>query len=226
MPWPLSTTSISSWPAPRTRMAIRLAPASIAFSASSLTTAAGRSTTSPAAIPSATAAGSTTMVGPDSTFVSGAGMLSLPGVQLFQRLPRREPLQVELLQFGYNRMLQRQAQLRRIRGPFQRTLTFELGEYLAGPHHHLPGKAGQLGHVDPVAAVGATLHHLVQEDDALALFADFHPEVPQPGQALRQRGQLVVVGGEQGQGAQLGRVVQVLEDRLGDTDAVVGAGAA
>src|SRR2546430_15939 len=50
MPWPLSATAISAWPPSRSVMSMRVAPASIAFSTSSLTAAAGRSMTSPAAM--------------------------------------------------------------------------------------------------------------------------------------------------------------------------------
>src|SRR5204863_5470005 len=50
MPWPSSSTRISFLPPSSTAMTMRRAPASSAFSTSSLTTEAGRSTTSPAAI--------------------------------------------------------------------------------------------------------------------------------------------------------------------------------
>ena len=50
MPQPLSTTRIISSPPWATATSIRVAPASTAFSISSLTTLAGRSITSPAAI--------------------------------------------------------------------------------------------------------------------------------------------------------------------------------
>jgi len=50
MPQPSSTTRTSRRPPPSTSMSMRVAPASMAFSTSSLTTEAGRSTTSPAAI--------------------------------------------------------------------------------------------------------------------------------------------------------------------------------
>src|SRR5829696_114943 len=50
MPQPSSTTRTSSCPPPAVTTSIRVAPASTAFSTSSLTTLAGRSTTSPAAI--------------------------------------------------------------------------------------------------------------------------------------------------------------------------------
>src|SRR5438309_2258816 len=58
IPAPSSLTRIDVLPAPRTSMLIRRAPASSAFSTSSLTTEGGRSITSPAAIASATSGGS------------------------------------------------------------------------------------------------------------------------------------------------------------------------
>lgn len=54
MPQPLSVTRMRPMPPPRISTATAVAPASTAFSTSSLTTLAGRSTTSPAAIRSAT----------------------------------------------------------------------------------------------------------------------------------------------------------------------------
>ena len=54
MPQPSSRTRIIAAPPPRISTVMFFAPASIAFSTSSLTTEAGRSTTSPAAIRSAT----------------------------------------------------------------------------------------------------------------------------------------------------------------------------
>jgi hypothetical protein len=50
MPWPSSVTRISSTPPPSSSISTRVAPASMAFSRTSLTTDAGRSITSPAAI--------------------------------------------------------------------------------------------------------------------------------------------------------------------------------
>ena len=50
MPWPSSLMRISRRPPASTSTRMRLAPASSAFSSSSFTTEAGRSTTSPAAI--------------------------------------------------------------------------------------------------------------------------------------------------------------------------------
>ena len=63
MPQPSSLTWIRPLPPASSATSIRVAPASIAFSTSSLTTEAGRSTTSPAAMRLATASGRRRMVG-------------------------------------------------------------------------------------------------------------------------------------------------------------------
>ena len=57
MPQPLSVTRMSFMPPPRISTVTALAPASRAFSTSSFTTLAGRSTTSPAAMSSETSRG-------------------------------------------------------------------------------------------------------------------------------------------------------------------------
>ncbi len=62
IPWPLSAILIRSLPPRSTVTSTRVAPASIAFSRSSLTTLAGRSTTSPAAIWLITDGGSSLMI--------------------------------------------------------------------------------------------------------------------------------------------------------------------
>src|SRR5438094_793523 len=116
--------------------------------------------------------------------VSARDMLSLPRIELFQCFARRQALQVELLELGDHRVIKRQAELRARLRPFQRPLPLQLGEHLAGAHHHLARKAGEFRDMNAVAAVGAARHDLVQEDDALAFFADFHPEVAQPWQPL------------------------------------------
>ena len=63
MPLPSSVTAISARPPPLSSTAIRVAPASIAFSTSSLTADAGRSITSPAAIRLTTPGGRGRMAG-------------------------------------------------------------------------------------------------------------------------------------------------------------------
>src|SRR2546429_1249526 len=159
MPWPSSPTSIRPWPAASARMSIRAAPASMAFSASSLTTAAGRSTTSPAAMPSATAAGRIVIRWPGSTPTSGRDMFPLPGIELFQRLARRKAFQIELLQLGDHRVIERQAQLGAGGRPFQRPLSLELGKNLAGPGPDPGRQAGEAGELGAAAPGRATPPH-------------------------------------------------------------------
>src|SRR5947207_3603478 len=162
IPSPSSTTSIRPCPAASILTWIRDAPASIAFSTSSLTTAAGRSTTSPAAMPSATVAGRIVMRA-GSRPVSARDMLSLPRIELLQRFTRRQAFQVELLELGDDRMIQRQAELRARARTFQRPLSLQFREDLTRAHHHLAREAGELRDLNAVAAVGAPGHDLVQE---------------------------------------------------------------
>src|SRR2546421_3106611 len=118
-------------------------------------------------MPSATAASRIAIAWTGASCASDRRMLLLPGVQLFQGLPRREPLEVELLQLGEHRMLKRQAELGTGLRSLERPLTLQFPKHASRAHDHLPGQASQLCDVDPVAAVGATCHHLVQEDDTL-----------------------------------------------------------
>src|SRR5438445_5588434 len=220
MPEPSSTTSTRPRPASCTRTVIRCAPASIAFSTSSLTTAAGRSTTSPAAIASATEAGRTAIREAGST--SAGGMFHLPGEELVQGLARGEPFEVELLELLDQGVLERKRELRALGRTLQRSLALELAQDLAGANYHLTGQAGQLRHVDAVAAVGPAGHHFVEKNHTLPFLPDLHPIVAQPRQSLGQCGQLVVMGGEQGEALQLRGLVDVLEDGLGYPGAPVG----
>src|SRR5439155_22286374 len=103
------------------------------------------------------------------------------------------------------------------------TLGTEVGEHLTRSDHDLPRQSGQLSDVDAITAVGGARDHLVQEDDALALLADLHPEIRKPRQAVCQRGELVIVRGEECQGLQLRSIMKVLEDGLRDADPVIGA---
>ena len=64
----------------------------------------------------------------------------------------------------------------------------------------------------------------MQEDQRLAVLGDFQMHVGDPSESLRQRGQLEVMGGEQGEGADAGG--QVLGAGARQRQAVVGAGAA
>src|SRR5262249_13811731 len=77
MPQPSSTTRISSAPPCSTSMSMRVAPASTEFSSNSLTTLAGRSMTSPAAILVTTESGSCWMRGMSLRVESQAPSLDL-----------------------------------------------------------------------------------------------------------------------------------------------------
>ena len=79
MPLPSSATAMRSRPPPVATTSIRPAPASSAFSTSSLTTLAGRSTTSPAAMRLMTVSGSRRRVTPASARRCGARDGAAPG---------------------------------------------------------------------------------------------------------------------------------------------------
>jgi hypothetical protein len=79
MPQPSSSTSTSSRPPPPTATSTRVAPASSAFSTSSFTTDAGRSTTSPAAMRLTRCSGRRRIVGMGARVTPFAGRgLGLP----------------------------------------------------------------------------------------------------------------------------------------------------
>src|SRR5260370_17433949 len=82
-------------------------------------------------------------------------MLSLPGVELFQRFARRQALEVELLELGDHRVIQRQAELRTCVRPFERPLAFHLRADLTRTHHHLAWKPGQLADLNPIPPLRA-----------------------------------------------------------------------
>src|SRR5581483_11955347 len=123
MPQPSSTTRMSRSPPPRTSTRTWRAPASSAFSTSSFTTDAGRSTTSPAAMRSAAGGGRTRIGrrgagsatsgaaepggagGESSLIASGASPARLPaallqGRQEIEGLERRQVAQVERQQLS------------------------------------------------------------------------------------------------------------------------------
>ena len=79
----------------------------------------------------------------------------------------------------------------------------------SSPGPRRPGDSGQLGHVQPVAAIGAAGFDVVEEHDAVLPFADRDVEVADRLAPVGQCGQLVVVRGEQRPGAAFG-------ERFGD----------
>src|SRR5436853_1812566 len=98
MPQPSSATRIRSSPPPSISTSIRRAPASQAFSTSSLTTEAGRSMTSPAAMRATTSAGRTAIGRVAASATAGSVQQHLQLPQLGVGLERVEAQQVERAQ--------------------------------------------------------------------------------------------------------------------------------
>ena len=84
----------------------------------------------------------------------------------------------------------------------------------------------EFGDVDAVGAIGGTIDNPVQEDDPTVLLKDIHARTMHEREDRFEASQLVIVGGEEGLAAQFGDIVDVLDDRPGDGQTVVGAGAA
>ena len=88
-------------------------------------------------------------------------------------------------------------------------LALQLPQDLPRPLEHRVRQARQLGYLDAVAPVRTAGDDLPQKDDILAPGVDGHVVVPHVGQFLLQRGQLMIMGGEQRLGLQLpGAVLQ------------------
>src|SRR5271157_4491537 len=102
-------------------------------------------------------------------------------------------------------------------------LLLEEGQDLACAVEYRGGHAGELGHVNAVALIGAAGDDAVQEDDLALALTDGHIGVEQPRLGLLQLHKLVVMRGEEGPATD--RVVDVLGDRPGQRDAVERAGA-
>src|SRR5665213_1036747 len=221
IPAPSSLTRIEILPAPRTSMLIRRACASSAFSTSSLTTDAGRSMTSPAAMASATS-GARRWIELTCSFACDPGSEL---VQLLQRLERAEGVRLqrlELLSQLVRGHLHGQAQL--LLRWLQRPLALQFRQDLACSRDDGRRQPGQGCDVDSVRAVGAAGDDSMQETDRLAFFEDLDTLIAYARQPFSESGQLVVVSGEQRATAASRRAVQVLDDRLCNRESVVGRG--
>ena len=228
IPVPLSTTLMRTVPAESTATSMLVAPASTAFSHSSLTTEAGRSTTSPAAMASATAWGRRWIgAGEDGGAGRGHGAArSRSSASLLSAASGVRPSMSSWSELGDHGVLRRRdAEAELVGGvapgPRDRPLALEVGEQLAGTHQHRRGNAGEAGDVDAVGAVGSTGDDAVQEGDAVALFENVDARVVHARQLFGEDCQLVVVGGEEGAAVEVRRLVEVLDHRLGDRHAVV-----
>src|SRR5690606_34317386 len=209
IPQPLSTTRMERIPPSSISTRIRSAPASMAFSISSFTTEAGRSTTSPAAI-WLTSRSSKMRILPISS-PSGLFVIPQPPLKLVQKLDRverRSPEHVpgqEILNhllflrghfsffpFGLRHKL-KQIQLtgrRRFRPAFQ------LLQNHPGPGDHRFRKPRPLRHVNSVTAVRPSRLDPVKKHHFPLFLNATGVNIDQTGKGLLQAGQLVIMGGK------------------------------
>ncbi len=95
---------------------------------------------------------------------------------------------------------------------------------MTGLKDHRFGHPRQRRYLQAVGAAGRPLLYSVHEGDGVAVFHRIQMDVGEPAHQLRQAGQLEVVGGKQGVGANL--ACQLLGAGPCQREAVVGAGAA
>src|SRR5437879_306867 len=191
MPMPSSTTRMSTVPPSRRSTLTVAAPASSAFSTSSLTAEAGRSTTSPAAILLTRWSGSRRM---------GMSLL-LPLMEDVQRLERCEVGQIEARQLRQQRVGPRGSEETQLDGVAgvgpQLAGLLELGQEGLGPRDHRRREPREPRDLDAVASIGAAGLHLVEEHDLVVPLADRDVEVPHGAEPPREPRQLVEVRREQ-----------------------------
>jgi len=108
---------------------------------------------------------------------------------------------------------------------FRRQLgVLQVGENLLRAGEHFFGNARQPGHLQTIAFVGAPRQNFAQENDLIVPLADCHVEIPQAGEPGGQFGQLMVMGGEEGFGANL--VMEEFDQGPCEAQAIESAGAA
>src|SRR2546427_6038485 len=145
-------------------MLIRRAPASSAFSTSSLTTDAGRSITSPAAIASATSGDSIWITRRRARAWRTSRQLRPQLVELLQRFQGAQGRGIDLLQLLAQRVrghLDRESELKL--GRLERPLSLQLTEDVAGPGDHRRRQSRHRGDVDSVRAVGSSRDNAMEE---------------------------------------------------------------
>jgi len=101
---------------------------------------------------------------------------------------------------------------------------FQLHQQLLGPFDDFRRQPGQACDLDAVTAVGAPGDELVEKEDLVLPFLDGNVEVFHPAVGMRQIGEFMVMGGEEGFHADPLQVVEILGNRPGDAQAVKGAG--
>ena len=92
------------------------------------------------------------------------------------------------------------------------------GQHLTGAAQNRLGQAGELGHLNAIAAVRGAGRHFVQEHHLALPFPDLHGVVGQPGQGLGKAGQFVEMRGKQRPAS--GVIVQCLDGCPGDRQAI------
>ena len=103
---------------------------------------------------------------------------------------------------------------------------FQIVQHLLRAPQHRTRQSRQLCHVDPIRTVGAAGHHFVQENHVPLLFQNVHAGILDARQGALQFSQFVEMRGKEGLGLKTRMVVQVLQHRAGNGQAVVGTGAA
>ncbi len=92
---------------------------------------------------------------------------------------------------------------------------FVLMQHLTGSLNYGRRQAGQASDINSVTAIGSSFFYAMQKNDALGGLPDRDMQVFKAGELLGEQGELVVVGGEEGAGADVAcrnsRVAQARE---------------
>ena len=102
-------------------------------------------------------------------------------------------------------------------------LGFQLGQDHLGAVDHRMRQACQLGHLNPVAAVGHAGDHFMQKHHIAAIFGHAQGQQMQTVELFGQCRQFVEMGGKQATATVL--LVQMFNRRPGNRQAVIGGGA-
>src|SRR5262245_1308220 len=118
----------------------------------------------------------------------------------------------------------RHRQRRRLAGRSGKMMSgFKLREHSLGAEKYGIRKAAKLGHLNAVAALGASRGDAVEEDNLVFILLHQHVVVPKVRQRFGKLGQFVVVGREERSAAD--GIMQEFGDGPGQAHAIVGAGA-
>ena len=110
-----------------------------------------------------------------------------------------------------------------LRGLFRVVVVFQFQQNLVGAVDNRRRDAGEFGDVNSVALVRRAGNDLVQKRDVAVVFPNRDVEVGDAVAVVAQVGQFVIMRREQGSG--VNGLMQMLDDRPGERNPVVGAGA-